>query len=364
MPTTTTSRKAEAKHAVLARLLREKIANGELSAGDRLPSFAEFRAQHGIALSTIEKVITTLEQDGLVERQQGRGTFVRAPQPVLTGKIGFIGSSSFMLGLSPFCMRLMNGVVEALEAHDQQLLYLGSSRASRTADFSNLDGVLISQIEDTSAVLRVLPPDLPRVSILRVMEGTTCVGVDDYAAGQLAIRELLAQGHTRIACLMEKQPSAARRRFAGYTDALLEAGIEPDPSWARLTSLAPIVKKVGDEYLQWGRHHMQLWLRENFLDLNCTAILVQNELLAFGVMQILQEENIAVPGQISVVGFDGTELCDLVSPRLSAVALPLGQIGAKAVEALNQQIAGDMGTPQTILLPASFRPGNSIASRQ
>ena len=68
-----------------------------------------------------------------------------------------------------------------------------------------------------------------------------------------------------------------------------------------------------------------------------------------------------MPGQVSVMGFDGTQLCELSSPRLSAIALPLEEIGRQAVELLNRQIAGEPALGQAIMLPCHLRGGDSIA---
>jgi LacI family transcriptional regulator len=69
-----------------------------------------------------------------------------------------------------------------------------------------------------------------------------------------------------------------------------------------------------------------------------------------------------VPEEVSVMGFDGTEMCDLVSPRITAVALPFEQIGIKAIEILNRQISGEQSLPQAIMLPLGLRAGESVAA--
>jgi DNA-binding LacI/PurR family transcriptional regulator len=103
------------------------------------------------------------------------------------------------------------------------------------------------------------------------------------------------------------------------------------------------------------------WLRDGFKELGCTAILAQNDMTAIAVVQVLQKEGFKVPEQVSVMGFDGTEICNLITPHLSSVALPLTQIGAKAMEMLNRQIAGEPCQAETILLPLSLRHGDSVA---
>ena len=106
---------------------------------------------------------------------------------------------------------------------------------------------------------------------------------------------------------------------------------------------------------------MQVWLQEDWRALGCTAILAQNDHMAIGVMQVLQEANLDVPGEVSVMGVDGTELCDHTTPRLSSVQLPLEQIGARAVDLLVEQIESGQPEEQIIVLPAKLRAAASTA---
>jgi CheY-like chemotaxis protein len=59
--------------------LRARLAGGELAAGDRLPSYVALAAEFGVAPLTVRQVLARLEEEGRVSREQGRGTFVRAP---------------------------------------------------------------------------------------------------------------------------------------------------------------------------------------------------------------------------------------------------------------------------------------------
>jgi LacI family transcriptional regulator len=272
-----------------------------------------------------------------------------------------IGSPGFNHPESPFYVSLMTAVHEALEADQLHMLYLGSKDAWDGGVASKVDGVLFCGKDEAESVPRKLPAHLPRVAMLTNVSAMTSVGVDNYQGAQIAVQHLLGFGHHRIACLMERTPWEARRRLAGYSDALQEAGIEADPSWKR--AVEAIAEQPGNDqsYLEWAREHMLAWLQSGWRETGCTAILAQNDMAAIGVLQALQKEGISVPGEVSVMGFDGTAICDLVSPRLSAVALPLSQIGARAVEILTRQIAGEASSPETILLPWSLRVGESVA---
>ena len=57
--------------------LRDRILRGEFAPGDRLPAHLELAAEFGVAPLTLRRVLAQLEEDGLVSREQGRGTFVR-----------------------------------------------------------------------------------------------------------------------------------------------------------------------------------------------------------------------------------------------------------------------------------------------
>jgi DNA-binding LacI/PurR family transcriptional regulator len=286
---------------------------------------------------------------------------VSSPQRNLSGTFGIIGSEIFNAEEGPFYVRLMGAMHKAVDAAQQHLLYLGTEDAWNSAAAAKVDGILICGVRENDSIFHKLPPLLPRVSLFTQVDGVTSVGIDDYRGAQMATRYLMDFGHRRIGCLMEKQAWEAGRRIAGYNNVLQEAGIEADPRWKRL--VGAVDRGVAPApYLDWGHDHMQEWLNDGWDEANCTAILVQNDAAAIGVMRTLQKAGIRVPDEVSVMSFDGTDYCDLVSPRLTAVALPLGLIGTKAVEFLNRQIAGEPSSAESILLPLSLRLGESVAA--
>ncbi|MEU6563329.1 GntR family transcriptional regulator [Nocardia nova] len=72
---------ASAKYQVIANDLREKIAAGVFAVDSLLPTKAELMAQYGVALNTVDRALDVLRDLGLIESQQGVGTFVRAKDP-------------------------------------------------------------------------------------------------------------------------------------------------------------------------------------------------------------------------------------------------------------------------------------------
>jgi LacI family transcriptional regulator len=176
---------------------------------------------------------------------------------------------------------------------------------------------------------------------------------------QEAVRHLAQIGHRRIACLMSAGELETERRWEGYVDAMREAGLRAQASWAKRPVLAQVPPRG---YVAWGREEMQDWLKDGWRKIKCTALLAQNDLAAIGVMQALQSAGIRVPEDVSVVGFDGTEVCEYFAPRLSSVTVPLREIGVCAVRTLLERIAEPTGEIQDIVLPAHFEARESSAA--
>ena len=104
--------------------MRGLIHGGTLVPGNRLPSFAELQEQFGAATTTISRALLTLEQEGLVVRQQGRGVFVAEPRPTPRHHVlGMYGQAaeSQMLG---FYARLLEGVRARARREGSEILLL------------------------------------------------------------------------------------------------------------------------------------------------------------------------------------------------------------------------------------------------
>lgn len=189
----------------------------------------------------------------------------------------------------------------------------------------SLDGMLLVVQDDIdySFLDIVEEKQFPFVVLnAKVVENISSVKIDNELGARLAVNHLLELGHRRIAYLSgpEKDLNAIER-LRGFELALAEAGIERESiqvyrgDWKRESGW-----RVAGELLQ--------------VEHGPTAIFCANDHMAIGVMQGLQAAGLEVPKDISVVGFDDTELCQVVVPSLTTVRQPvdlLGEIGAKVV---------------------------------
>lgn len=345
------------KYWTLIEHLRQLVAREELRPGDRAPSLSEMQAQFGVSRATVEKAYTLLEQDGLLVREQGRGTFVartsHTPTSTTTGVFGLLMHTRNTQ--HPYMLSLLNGMHDAAGRLDVELLWMNDRDTMR---WDKIDGVLV-YLSEMERQLYTFPPNMPRVSLLRHVDGMSSVTADDFQGAKIAVEHLLTQGHQRIGCLLSSRHDPfSRRRLSGYTAALRAAGIEANPRWVRY-----LPQDRETTYLTKGEQDMRAWLGEGWRDLNCTALLAANDETAVGVTKALKEAGLRVPEDISVVGFDGTEASDLSTPRLTTVQVPLYDIGARTIELLWEHLHDKTKQPREVVLPVQLKSGESTSPR-
>lgn len=344
-------------HGRLAGEIRRQIAEGELKPGDRLPSYAEARERYGVHTNTLEKVHAMLEHEGLIVRLRGKGTFVAEREQRVKerrGIIGVIGTGFSFAQNSGYWMKLLQGIQETAQTAQNQLLFL---------NYSSLDGLekadgLIVCDWSTNTISGRVPPGIPCVEVMSPAPGYSSVEADDYGATRDMTRHLLGLGHKKIAYLRTAKVGVTVERYAGYRVALEVAGIEPNTAWEYELEL---LRGYGAAVAKMGHQTMARWLQEGFLETGCTALLAYNDDIALGAVRALQEAGLRVPEDISVAGFDDSDVGTFFTPRLTTVRWPLRQIGATATEMLLQQINGAPATTERKILSAELLVRDSTA---
>jgi len=350
---------SKSRHVQVTDQIRERIRSGELKPGERLPSYNEIRAQEGVHTNTLEKVYAKLELEGLIVRKRGSGTFVaQSPRaaPKATGIIGLSGKGFSFDGYSPYWAQLQGGAHEAATREGMQLLILDPLSSQ---GWEKADGVLLCDWK-SELVSQKASSDQPRVSLMTLVEGVASAAADDYAGMRAATEYLISLGHRKIAYLHGARNSQITcNRMVAYRDALTAARIQRQATWTRLLRGK---YDYGTRVSAQANREMLAWMKEDWNDLNCTALLCHNDEAASGAIQALTEKGICVPHDVSVMGFDGTEFCDLISPGLSSVELPLRAIGAAGVQMLLRQIKADEASEEHRVLPPQLRVRQSTAA--
>jgi LacI family transcriptional regulator, galactose operon repressor len=176
-----------------------------------------------------------------------------------------------------------------------------------------------------------------------------CFFVENEAGGYAATRHLIQHGHRRIAHIGgPKGVMSAHEREQGWRRALGEAGIAPEPHWHVRTEY---------EVEPATRDAVQLFA----LDPLPTAIFAGSDAVALGVMTQARNKGIAIPQDISLVGFDGMPINDLLGPPLTSIAQPIDDLGRRGAERLLAMIGGEPFEPTRTRLPVELVQRASVA---
>lgn len=263
----------------------------------------------------------------------------------------------------PFYGPLLHAIDTELRAHDRHMVAAngcGHEDARQQAlDGTQFlidrecDGIVVIGNTLLDADLLALRERFPRLAVVNraVAElGEQCFTVDHREAGRLAAQELVANGHRDIAIVSGPTDAGDnRQRIQGFLERLGEAGIDA----------ASVAVEVGDFTAASGWSAAERLLARG---LPATALFCANDQMAMGVLSCVRQAGIEVPGRLSVVGYDDTDVAAFLAPRLTSVHIPIAQMGLNACRMLLKACYG-------IELPVSrtFVPGlsrrDSVAAR-
>ncbi|WP_435746368.1 LacI family DNA-binding transcriptional regulator [Microbacterium sp. PMB16] len=302
----------------------------------------------GVSVATASKVING---------RGGVGTATRRRIEAIVDQIGYVsvgererpvrGKREPLIELvvdtlsNPYTLALLSGAVGAAETAQVAIV---TRKLSAVGEQSPLKwaqrlarGGRIGVIEVTSEfsverekalrsvglpVVLIDPLGLPRTSMVSV-------GATNWAGGLEATTHLIELGHTDIAYIGGPSIAACDvARTHGYNAAMQQAGLSIDLS----------------EVLHGPftfEHGLEAGLQILTRPVRPTAIFATSDVTAMGVMEAARTLGIAVPEQLSIVGFDNTMLASTSSPRLTTVHQPVEEIGRTAVETVQKMARGE-----------------------
>jgi DNA-binding LacI/PurR family transcriptional regulator len=212
-----------------------------------------------------------------------------------------------------------------------------------------VDGVIaIMEIHLLDAATVTVPPGVKVVVVDSNAGGTYSVVDTDQADGaHQAVEHLLGLGHETVWHVAGPEESfASERRQQAWQDTLVAHGRE----------VPPVVR--GDWSAGSG-YEAGLWLAEQP---GCTAVFTANDHMALGVLRAFRERGKAVPGDISIVGFDDVPEASSYTPPLTTVHQDFAEVGRRCVDNVLHQIQNNTTEPGITLVPTSLTVRQSTAA--
>lgn len=215
----------------------------------------------------------------------------------------------------------------------------------------NPAGIIIAGLEHSEAARVMLAEHESPVIEVMDSDGTPidmCVGTSQEDAGRMMADHFVEQGYRRIGYIgaWGERPVRSRKRRVAFEDSLAQHGIALS---ARQIEDASSSVKVGSAACA------QL-LAEN-PDLE--AIFFANDDLALGALFYCMGAGINVPGDIALAGFNGLDMCDVITPKLTTIHTPRMEIGQVAGQMLIDRLAGKVPAESHVNLPISLVVGQT-----
>ena len=239
--------------------------------------------------------------------------------------------------MSPFAPPIVRGIQDCLAAHDISSLVVNSDwnpEREHAAIGSLLsrpvDGIIFVEYSHRARHAALERSQKPHLFVHRLF-GTpirnSVVPDDEYGAA-LAVRHLIALGHSRVGFI--NGPANwhnAFGRFTGYRNELEEHGIPFDPA----------LVQPGDWEFDSGYAAAEALLQ---LANSPTAVFAANDLMALGAIYAFRDVDLEIPRDMAVVGYDNRDFSRIFRPQITTVNMPVYEMGHKAAELLVMQIAG------------------------
>jgi GntR family transcriptional regulator of arabinose operon len=376
----------DALHLRIAAELRAEVESGALAPGTRLPSEAELTRRFGVSRGTVRQALANLRQQGLVEAVAGRGSFVRRPAPSPPGPAGERSRAVGAVVPSvarPYVPETLQGIEDELDRRGWSMVVASSGSTSERQA-----GRIRRIVRDGVAGLIVYPIDydpdpplfdglsrrgVPLVFIDRYIPGlgVDAVMPDNVGGAYAAVAHLVGLGHRRIGFVSTDNltTTSVFERFAGYQQALVAHGLEPDPALI-LTTLPVTASRPASDPEQARRIVAEIapYLRRRDRP---TAVFALHDVLAMYVAEAAAACGLAVPADLALVGFNDDPMAAAHAPPLTTVAQPREEIGRRAAELLVDRIEGRPAHGGRIVLPsllvvrrssgAALSPGEATA---
>ncbi|WP_447761227.1 LacI family DNA-binding transcriptional regulator [Sphingopyxis panaciterrae] len=256
-----------------------------------------------------------------------------------------IARRSFLIGLtyerpSPsYVVELQNGALARLENGRYRLIVLPFSHvASRPAELgklllrAGLDGVLLAPPAcDQSELLDMLERQklaYARITPHSELDRGTVVAMDEVAAGHAVAAYILALGHRSVGIILgDPSHAASKGRLEGYRQAFGDVGLSIDET----------LIVTGDFTYDVG-YQVALGLLRRAP--RPTAILAQNDDMAVAAIAAARDLGLVVPGDVSIAGFDNSEVSRTAWPQLTTVHQPVREMAWDAADRLIAALDG------------------------
>jgi len=326
------------RYLEIKELLEKKIE--KLPPNTRLASRPSLCEELETTRTTLDRAIDMLEKEGKLYSKKGSGTYVSGNVLIEDIKIDDMGDNWGIIVhnvMDEVYTGIVRGVENVANRYGINLILCNSdANVKKQMQYikrlinSNVSGFILVPVisddyrENYMLYRQLTDIDIPFVFCNRSIEGiqAPCVTSNDFYGGYIATKHLIEHGYRKIAYVAQRRYRTSIDRCQGYLSALAENGLEI--CWDRIR-----IPKTAEE--RFDREAIQrLILEKDFVD----AIFCFNDNVALNVIHEIVRCGKQVSSDIGIIGYDDSDICRTLIPRLTSVSYNSVEIGQTAAEVL------------------------------
>lgn len=255
----------------------------------------------------------------------------RALKTNRTYNLGVLFAERAQSGLThSYFAAVLNSFKNEAEANGYDITFISHRIGQSSLTFyehcisRNVDGVMVANVDDYTdqGISELLESSVPAVTLDHVSENNPAVISDNYQGMQCLADHIYKKGHRKIAYICGDESTVTLERIRSYKDALARLNID-----------------FRSDYLLQGKYHDPKTTEELAKKLvkmsdPPTCIILPDDFSAIGAYNAFEKLGMSVPDDISIVGFDGITLSQVLNPKLTTFRQDTEKLGAEAARQL------------------------------
>lgn len=259
-----------------------------------------------------------------------------------------------------YTSRLLKGMMERLQNTKYHTIIMNSDLDEEYEQYNieklldeKVDGIILQPLKTSSIDYNSIDSNLPLVQVDRHLQPLIWPAIvsDNTEQSKILTEKIVREGYQRIVILTPPMENSSTRlkRFEGITKAIKNTEVE-------------LEEVLTEEVKDLFSSDQRIWenIRPFCEDDKKTAIYAFNGGLLYGVIKILNDNQIAVPDKVGVVGYDDGSLGELISPGLTSIVQDPVKIGYKAADLLVRNIEAKEQKAELIIVNSELKMRHSL----
>lgn len=356
---------AIAKYKEICLWVKSRLESGELKPGDKVESEYKLCRQFQVSRQTVRHAIAVLEEEGIVNRYRGSGTYISDSDHVLPKKEKTMQIAVMTTFVQEYIFSSIIRELESQFSDAEYSLQISVTNNSVEKERFILNNILNKNIVD-GLIAETTKSGLPNPNLdiyRKIMEqgipvlfinshypqlDAPYVSMNDKLAGKMVTNYLLQCRHQNIAAIFKGDDGQGHQRYAGYAEALMESGV-----------------RIKDKPVVWLDSEMMSDLEQNGEWLlgrikGCTACVCYNDEVASRLLSVCRKNNVKVPDDLSVISIDNSDLAARCEVPLTSANNPIQDMARTAALQMLDMINGKK-VPHATELGTEIITRNSVS---